>query len=276
MRLIALLTLALVPSSAEEQTLYAQAAIAAPMLDMGALSRFYDAASVYRGTVQAPAAAARQYQRAHDAARALGLPRTPRTMRDLLVVPVPRPSAAYRRAFKLLEGRPDVTDRYDELILKHARKHGLSSRLVKAIIAAESEFMIGAVSPKGARGLMQVMPKTGAHYGIDPARLKTAEGSIAAGTAYLAFLFAAAYKRFKLKGVSFRDPPLWLLQRIIAAYNAGPRFLFTKGWYRETRHYVRKVMLYYQSGVTDLRRPPDEAYATPEVSMAPNQTGMLF
>ena len=48
---------------------------------------------------------------------------------------------------------------------------------------------------------------------------------------------------------------LWILQRVVAAYNAGPRFLKRDKWYRQTRGYVRKVLLYYHSSVTDIRNP---------------------
>ena len=107
-------------------------------------------------------------------------------------------------------------------------------------------------------------------------RLHTAEGGIQAGTAYLAWLFKTAWKRWKLKGVSYKDAPMWILQRIVAAYNAGPRFLTKRPWYKETQHYVRKVLMYYKSTVSDLRRPPEKAYDYPQVSMIQPQPGSLF
>jgi soluble lytic murein transglycosylase-like protein len=171
---------------------------------------------------------------------------------------------------------PEVTDRYDELILKYAELYHLDARLLKSIIAAESEFAFRVVSPRGAQGLMQVMPRTAAEFGIPPDRLYEPEFNIAAGAAYVAELFRIAWRRFKLKGVRYRDAPLWLKQRIIAAYNAGPRFLFRDGgWYRQTRDYVRKVLLFYDSAVTDFRRPASTLSVGPRLAASPS-AGTLY
>jgi soluble lytic murein transglycosylase-like protein len=102
---------------------------------------------------------------------------------------------------------------------------------------------------------MQVMPRTAEEMGIPRERLAEPEFNIAAGAAYVAHLFQAAWRKYKLKGVRYHEAPLWLKQRIIAAYNAGPKFLFRHGgWFRQTRDYVRKVLLFYHSPVTDFRR----------------------
>ena len=242
---------------AAEEMLIAQVGPAA-RFNMGQLNRMFDAAPVRR---------------------ALQEPSTPKTLRPAapdLVVDIPEPPKEYRRTFRLLLSNPEKTDRYDELILKQSAKHGLDPRLVKSIIAAESEFTVKATSPKGARGLMQVMPRTAQMHGVPAARLHTAEGSVEAGTAYLAWLYKTAWQRWKLKGVAYKDAPMWVVQRIIAAYNAGPRFLTKRPWFNETKHYVRKVLMYYKSKVSDLRRPPRRAYAYPQVSMVPAQPGSLF
>ena len=68
-------------------------------------------------------------------------------------------------------------------------------------------------------------------------------------------LFRAAWRIFNLKGVRYTDAPMWVVQRVIAAYHAGPRFLTKRTLYPSTRAYVRKVVLFYHSKVTDLRRP---------------------
>lgn len=251
-----LLALTLAGAASSEEPLLAQVSVRAPYLNMGALNRMFDA---------------------QPARKALETPAAPQGGPEQdLVVDVPEPPKEYRRTFRLLLNNPKKTDRYDRLIIEHAEKHGLDPRLVKSIIAAESEFTVRARSPKGARGLMQVMPKTAAAHGVPPAELYTAEGSVEAGTSYLAWLFKTAWKRWKLKGVAYRDAPMWILQRIIAAYNAGPRFLTKRPWYKETRHYVRKVVMYYQSRVSDLRRPPENRYSYPKVTLTPSSGGMLF
>lgn len=239
-----------------EETLIAQAGF----LDSASLDRFYDAAALKAGLIPMPQAASRAFRPATDG---LTVPRAGEHKPAPDLVPVPAPSRAYRRTFRILISNPEKTDRFDAQILRHSRRYGLDPRFVKAIIAAESEFFIGAVSPKGAKGLMQVMPATAEELGVDSRRLHTPEGSIQAGSAYLSVLFRAAWRKFKLKGVRYHDAPAWVLQRIIAAYNAGPRFLTRTPIFRETKNYVRKVMLFYNSKVSDLRHPEQGRRAYP-------------
>ncbi len=174
------------------------------------------------GPSRAPAAAARPY------------------------VSAPVLTPAYRRLIRRLRDDPARTDRYDSLILRHAERHRLSPRLVKAVIAAESEFHAGALSPKGARGLMQLMPATARGLGVDPRGLHDPEQNIGAGTAYLAGLFRALERGDK-------PAPPWRVQRALAAYHAGPRYLRAERWPAETRLYVRRVLLLHQSEACLLR-----------------------
>jgi len=237
--------------------------------DFGRLGRFFDSSNS-RGTVRAdgipdPKAARAAYER-REVAFTIGPESAPAREARSLAVPNPIVTPAYRRTFRRLLAQPQLTDRYDELVVKYAKAYKLDPRLLKAIIAAESQFVPRALSPKGARGLMQVMPKTAEGMGVDGDSLHDPESNIQAGAAYVAHLFQAAWTKYKLKGVRFQDGPIWLTQRVIAAYNAGPKFLWRKGgWYNETKHYVRKVMLFYRSRVTDIRRSPKALAAAPEL-----------
>jgi soluble lytic murein transglycosylase-like protein len=116
---------------------------------------------------------------------------------------------------------------YDDLIEHHAANHGLSADLVRAVIQAESGFNPHAVSPKGAIGLMQLMPVTARELGVtDPFR---PDDNIRGGVLYLAQLMA----RFDQN-----------LELALAAYNAGPGNVERYGAvppFRETRAYVRKI-----------------------------------
>jgi soluble lytic murein transglycosylase-like protein len=143
-------------------------------------------------------------------------------------------------------------DRYDALIRAEAADAGLDPRLVKAVVAAESEFSARARSRAGALGLMQVMPATADSVGVPGRRLLDPAANVRAGTRYLAYLFARAWERFHLKGVPFARAPAWLLRRVIAAYNAGPRWISQRPAYRQTRAYVRKVLAFYSSSVSEL------------------------
>jgi len=143
------------------------------------------------------------------------------------------------RAYLRLTAAPGVTTRYDALIAEAARRHGLDPRLLKAVIAAESGFDPEARSPRGAIGLMQLMPSTAAELGVR-GKLTDPAVNIAAGAAYLALLRRVAAARF-----GEGENPRLLRGRIVAAYNAGPRALSGRGWCKQTRLYVDKVLMFY-------------------------------
>jgi hypothetical protein len=110
-----------------------------------------------------------------------------------------------------------------------SRRQGLNPVLVSAVIRAESGFDARAVSNKGARGLMQLMPSTGRRYGLRPVELYDPLKNLEAGARYLRFL-----------ADRFADD----LPRILAGYNAGEgsvdRYRGVPP-YRETVSYIRRV-----------------------------------
>jgi len=126
------------------------------------------------------------------------------------------------------------SDEYDDLISQASKQYGVDSRLVKAIIKAESDFNPKAVSKKGAMGLMQIMPENFQHLDIqDPFNPRE---NIQGGTRYFKYL----YDRFDGK-----------LSLSLAAYNAGPtavdNYNKTIPPYRETEQYVQRVLAYYRN-----------------------------
>jgi soluble lytic murein transglycosylase-like protein len=115
---------------------------------------------------------------------------------------------------------------YDPIIERASGRHGVDARIVKAVIQVESGFQARARSPKGAMGLMQLMPATARQYEVrkpfDPT------SNIDAGTKYLSRLLT----KFEL--------PLAL-----AAYNAGEAAVRRFGGippYAETQAYVSKIL----------------------------------
>ena len=119
-----------------------------------------------------------------------------------------------------------------ELAAAAARRHGLDPELVMAVVSVESSFRPQAVSPKGAQGLMQLMPGTARSLGVadplDPAQ------NLDGGARHLGQLL-------DLYGGD--------LVRALAAYNAGQGAVQRHGGvppYRETRSYVKKVLDRYR------------------------------
>jgi len=113
-----------------------------------------------------------------------------------------------------------------------ARRHGLDPDLVLAVVSVESGFRPQAVSPKGAQGLMQLMPKTASSLGVADAFDPTQ--NLDAGTRHLGQLLT-------LYGGD--------LTRALAAYNAGEGAVHRHGGvppYRETRAYVKRVLERYR------------------------------
>lgn len=122
---------------------------------------------------------------------------------------------------------------YTALIDAAALAVGLDPSLVKAVIQVESGYNPEAVSPKGAVGLMQLMPATAARYGVTNATEPMA--NIQGGTRYLADLL----KLF--------DNDLSLA---LAAYNAGENAVLRYGKkippFSETQNYVKKILAIYR------------------------------
>ena len=162
----------------------------------------------------------------------LSIERVDRVMADEVIAreaeadrPVPPPPAF---SLRFVEGqeRPDTP--YADPIYESARRHGLNPSLVAAVVHTESRFDARAVSKKGARGLMQVMPSTGKRLGFGPSELYEPEKNLDAGARYLRLLL----DRFGE------------LDLVLAAYNAGEGAVERHGGvppYRETLDYVRKV-----------------------------------
>ncbi|RAK66558.1 lytic transglycosylase domain-containing protein [Phenylobacterium kunshanense] len=112
------------------------------------------------------------------------------------------------------------------LIQESSARHSVPAQLVEAVAWQESRFNPAAVSPKGALGVMQLLPKTASELGVDPSDLR---GNIDGGVAYL----AQQMRRFG-------DVRLAL-----AAYNAGPQAVARYGGvppYAETQNYVRAIL----------------------------------
>jgi len=134
----------------------------------------------------------------------------------------------------------------DRIVREAAERHKVDPALVKAVITTESGWNPHAVSPKGAVGLMQLIPETAQRYGVgnsfDPAQ------NVEGGTSYLKWLLD------RYKGD---------LTKTLAAYNAGEHAVDLIGGvpaFRETQQYVRKVTnAYFRSDSdrgTKLWSPP--------------------
>jgi soluble lytic murein transglycosylase-like protein len=125
---------------------------------------------------------------------------------------------------------PAVPDTPVELAAWAARKYQLPDSFVRSVMKAESGFQPNAVSPKGAIGLMQLMPDTARVLGVDP---RDPHQNADGGAQYLRQLLA----RYE------NDPNQVLLA--LAAYNAGPAAVERYHGvppYKETREYILRVL----------------------------------
>lgn len=128
---------------------------------------------------------------------------------------------------------PEAPPSPEVLIEQAAARHGLRPEFVHSVARIESAYRQDAVSPKGAIGLMQLMPGTARDLGANP---HDAAENADAGVRYL--------KQLLMKYADSPDP----VRLALAAYNAGPGAVDRYGSippYRETRQYVEKVLRRY-------------------------------
>ncbi|UCH23948.1 MAG: lytic transglycosylase domain-containing protein [Deltaproteobacteria bacterium] len=121
---------------------------------------------------------------------------------------------------------------YHPIILQAANRHEVDPAIVKAIIMAESSYNPRAVSKRGAKGLMQLMPKTAEEMGVED--IFNPEHNINGGVRY----YKKLLKQFKGD-----------IKLALAAYNAGIRKVKEhKGVppYKSTQYYIKKVFEYYR------------------------------
>ena len=144
-----------------------------------------------------------------------------------------RSDIRYKFYMKEAIENPDAfIKKYDSIIGQASEKFNLEPSLVKAVIKAESGFDHKAVSSKGARGLMQLMPDTANEMAVDDPYDPTQ--NIFGGTKYLSRLM----ERYDKK-----------LEHVLAAYNAGPEKVDQyKGVppYKETKTFIKRVLSYYE------------------------------
>lgn len=132
--------------------------------------------------------------------------------------------------------------KFEPLIQQAAREFSVDAALLKAVMAAESGFNPAAVSPKGAIGLMQVMPATAERYGLQAGRSKSIAQKLTDPA--INIRVAARYLR-DLQRLFSNQPDL-----VLASYNAGEKavqkYRNAVPPYSETRNYVQIVTRFYE------------------------------
>lgn len=125
------------------------------------------------------------------------------------------------------------SNQYDSLISELSKRYQVDFALIKAMIRAESGFNPFAVSRKGAKGLMQLMPETASRMNVS--NIFNPRENVEGGVRYFKHLLSLFNNDLRLS---------------LAAYNAGENIvaeLRSIPPYRETVDYVKKVLSYYQS-----------------------------
>lgn len=140
--------------------------------------------------------------------------KTGRLVRMVVVPSAPRQQAAVQR------------EEVHEIVLENAKEHDLDPLLIHSMIEVESNYDPFATSPKGAQGIMQLIPSTARRFGVSNSY--DVRENVSGGVRYLRFLMDL-----------FQDEKL-----AVAAYNAGEKAVIRYGGvppYRETQNYVRLV-----------------------------------
>jgi soluble lytic murein transglycosylase-like protein len=154
------------------------------------------------------------------------------------------------------EKKPDV-----QMIVNDAgQKHGLDPDFIASVVRAESSYNLNAVSPKGARGLMQLMPQTAEQLGVkdisDPA------SNVDGGTKYLRALLDQYHGN---------------VPKALAAYNAGAHRVDQYHGvppYAETRAYVRRIMADYNRKKTAAVKKPAPKKTTQVAESKPHSAAI--
>ena len=177
--------------------------------------------------------------------RTASAPNTSTVQPTVLTIDAPMNFSSVSSSLRAFTTGSDVIDSY---ITDSATRNGLDPLLIYSVMHQESSFRQRAISPKGASGLMQLMPGTAARYGVT--NIFDPKQNIEGGARYIRFLL----DRF--------DGDLSLT---LAGYNAGEGAVEKYGWrippYAETQEYVRRISRRY-----NLLRDPNAALYAPSLS----------
>ena len=158
------------------------------------------------------------------------------------------PLAAVQSKSSSLRGYTTGSSEVDGYLISSGARHGVDPLLLYSVMHQESSFKSRAISPKGARGLMQLMPLTAVRYGVT--NIFDPKQNIEGGARYLRFLL---------------DHFAGDLNLALAGYNAGEGAVEKYGWrippYSETLEYVRRISRRY-----GLLRDPNAALYAPRLS----------
>lgn len=215
----------------------------------------FDMASGVRVEVPAPPKPAVRPRRVRLTARSVETRRTPapvlqpsETPAPLAAEPVYRPRHTAMTVSRSLDGFSTGDATIDALIVESGTRNGVDPVLLYAIMHRESSFKRHAVSHKGARGLMQLMPATAARFGVR--NIFEPRQNIEGGTRYMRFL------------LDLFDGDVRLA---LAGYNAGEGAVMKYGRrvppYSETQEYVRRITQRYA-----MMRDPQTARVAPRLT----------
>jgi len=174
-------------------------------------------------------------------------PFRPLVRQTLLTYPMSNPTMAGSSS---LRGYTTGSSAIDNYLVDSGTRHAVDPLLLYSVMHQESSFKFRAISPKGARGLMQLMPMTAVRYGVtnifDPRQ------NIEGGARYIAFLLD-----------HFNND----LSLALAGYNAGEGAVEKYGWrippYSETQEYVRRITRRYS-----LLQDPNAALYAPRIKQS--------
>ena len=182
------------------------------------------------------------FSRGHDTSAPVAPPMPERVLQAQPLPPLSAEPAASVLGVSAFFERSPAYRQVQQQVREASAQHDIEHELLQALIATESGFDASAVSPKGAVGLMQVLPSTAARFGVAADRTATIEKkltdpriNLAAGSRYLRYLFNLFPGQLELA---------------LAAYNAGEGAVQRAGNtipnILETKNYVKTVIQVYR------------------------------
>ncbi|HWD00241.1 MAG TPA: lytic transglycosylase domain-containing protein [Candidatus Sulfopaludibacter sp.] len=179
---------------------------------------------------------------------------SPRVLSERSLAPVAVPSRVVAPAAPAAEPLPEPPAGINELVERIAAEHSLPPQLLHAVIKVESNYNVTAISPKGALGLMQLIPSTARRFGV--AHVFDPVENIQGGARYLKYLLELYDNNYPLALAAYNAG-----EAAVAKYNGIPPFAETQNYVIQVKNNLEKL-----AAAAQAKQAPEPAVATAPVT----------